>query len=158
MSNMVLDKLIDDLFVAPNNNSATKTQVPAVAATNAVDGIVMVQIGPDVWPALDLYSKPASAGDTLTVEDAGNSLTVVRNITREKNPPVAPGTNTPDTTVSSGCYDWTDDTQLGAYAQDIAETTRALAADINRLRTSYQDLSAKYNALLAAVKAAGIVV
>ena len=127
-----------------------------VAAAAGVSGRVQVTVGPATWMCVDLPSRPARAGDTLLVTTS-NSPTVVRNLTREKNPPTAPAKTSINTTASSGAYSWTDGTQLGTYANDIAAVTRALAGDINENRADLQDLRDEIETLKTALKASGTV-
>lgn len=94
--------------------------VMGTAAGASSGGQVQVMVGPNAIQCTDLPSKPAAAGDTLIIR-SGNAPAVVRNLTREKNPPPAP----PDVAVnqnlatvdqrittipqyaSSGTYDFT---------------------------------------------------
>ena len=133
----------------------TSREVPG-QAVSAGDGThVQVQIGVQVWTATDLPKRPAAVGDMLTIRERQGSRQVVRNLTREANPPTAPsdasvsGSSASGSTgatgiTSSGCYAWTDGTQLGNYARDIAASTRGLAADLN----SHDDMLADHAGLI----------
>ena len=125
-------------------------------AADASDGThVQVQLGAQVVVCTDLPKRPAAKGDKLSVRWKGNSGAVLRNYTREANPPAAPsnasvsGSSASGSTgatgiTSSGCYAWTDGTQLGNYARDIAASTRGLAADLN----SHDDMLADHAGLI----------
>ena len=133
----------------------TSREVPG-QAVSAGDGThVQVQIGVQVWTATDLPKRPAAVGDMLTIRERQGSRQVVRNLTREANPPAAPsnasvsGSSASGSTgatgiTSSGCYAWTDGTQLGNYARDVAASTRGLASDLN----SHDDMLAEHADLI----------
>ena len=77
------------------DSGTTSGEVMGTAAAASSGGQVQVMVGPNAIACTDLPSKPAAAGDTLVIR-SGNAPVVVRNLTREKNPPVAP----PDTSVN----------------------------------------------------------
>lgn len=126
---------------------APTVEVMGTAVAPAAAGMVQVQVGPAVWLCTDLPSRPATAGDTVAVR-TGNAPAVTRNLTREKNPPSSGAT---DMTVSSGQYAWTDGTQMGTYVNELSAISRAQAADMNRLRTSVQQIQ-------TALRNAGVVI
>ena len=131
----------------------TSREVPG-QAVSAGDGThVQVQIGVQVWTATDLPKRPAAVGDMLTIRERQGSRQVVRNLTREANPPAAP-TDVDDNAdtgagssgiTSSGLYDYTigttsysafpvvvpNVTEVRNYTRDGATVTRGLAGDLN---------------------------
>lgn len=121
------------------------------AVGDSADGWVEALIDGQTWPVAD-PTRRVKTGDALTVALQGNTRTLATNDTDVGTPAPSPtkiattATNntTVNSTVSSGAYAWTDGTQMGTYAADIAAVTRSLAGDINQLRA---DVAALKNAL-----------
>lgn len=128
------------------------------AAAASSGGTVLAMIGGRTWSCTDLPNRPAAEGDTLIIRETVNGREVLRNITREKNPPLAPANTAINTTVSYGQYAWTDGSQMGTFVNELATISRAQAADINQLRADVRALQTELAALKTALKTAGIVI
>lgn len=112
--------------------------------TSPAAGWVQVDSAGAIYPARVPGSlrKTVTAGQTVRVSKSGSVRTVTEIITDLPAPAVSnvPGQSNVDpevnTTVSDGCYDWSDGSgsPRDVYNRDIAAYTRGLAGDINEIR------------------------
>lgn len=129
--------------IAANRPAVAVRQGVTVGAP--VDGVVQVEAAGVRLPVEVPGSlrRTVQDGQQVTYSARGSKRVVEAILTPLSLPTISalPGTASgssadADTegTTSSGAYDWTDGSQLGTYAADIAEVTRYLAGDINTLR------------------------
>lgn len=112
--------------------------------TSPAAGWVQVDSAGAIYPARVPGSlrKTVTAGQTVRVSKSGSVRTVTEIITDLPAPAVSnvPGQSNVDpevnTTVSVGCYDWSDGSgsPRDVYDRDIAAYTRGLAGDVNEIR------------------------
>lgn len=168
---------VDDLVRAllPEGRDRTRR---GTAASASADGKVLVEIGASTWACTDLPHRPAAAGDTLVIREAGNAREVVRNITREKNPP-----EVEDVPDEADANPWTmtyilgftaagytnsgftsQDFQAALYAEyvkdevnDLIDVVHAVRADLLYLQGVVNDLNATVAGLVDALRTQGVV-
>lgn len=148
------------------------------AAAASSGGTVAVMIGERTWSCTDLPNRPAAEGDTLVIREAGNAREVVRNITREKNPP-----EVEDVPDEADANPWTmtyilgftaagytnsgftsQDFQAALYAEyvkdevnDLIDVVHAVRADLLYLQGVVNDLNATVAGLVDALRTQGVV-
>ena len=134
--------------------------VTGVTTSAAASGRISVMVAGAVVPAVipGSFRAALAVGQDIRLSVQGSTYTVDSVLSALSTPTVAappsasgisPGVNG---SGSSGCYDWDDGgSQLGNYAQDIAEVTRALAGDINELRGDVGDHASDISSLKTTV-------
>lgn len=144
-----VDRLAQQLQSRQQVRFLVGTTVGAVSSQR-----VQVDVGDRVVTATVPGSiRVLPSGSNVRVVEQGNTRSVDSILDELEAPEVdaPPGTASANSTSSSGAYDWTDGTQMGTYARDIAAVTRNLAGDINELRGDVQDLVSAVNDLRSTV-------
>ena len=133
--------------------------VNGVTTAAPANGRISVDIGDQVIPATipGSFRAALAADQNVRLAVQGTVYVVDSVLSPLPTPAVssvpsdADTSGASDSTVSSGAYDWTDGTQMGTYARDIAASTRGIAGNLNTLRSVVLSIRDTLNDLVSTV-------